>query len=33
MVLKVLEADTKTVKDNNLIIEIKTLLNMVSIIL
>ena len=33
MVLKVLKADTKIVKDNNLIIEIKTLLNIVFITL
>ena len=32
-VLKVLEADTKTIKDNNLVIEIKTLLNIVFIAL
>ena len=33
MVLKVLKADTKTVKNNNLIIGIKTLLNIVFITL
>ena len=33
MVLKALKADTKTVKNNNLVTEIKTLLNIVFITL
>ena len=33
MVLKILEADTKTVKDNNLVTRIKTLLDITFITL
>ena len=31
MILKALEADTKTIKDNNLVVDVSTLLNIMFI--